>query len=51
MSRKTEDDAFRACDAGGWSGEVDDVGMWRGDEDEGMAEEKVDVGDRGVHPP
>jgi len=43
-SHKTEDDVFRARNEGGWSGEGDDVGVWRGEE---TAKENVDGGDSG----
>src|SRR6218665_2280525 len=46
-SHKTEDDVFRARDEGGRSGERDDVGVRRGEEEERTAEEKVDGGDSG----
>ena len=46
-SHKTEDDVFRARDEGGQSGEGDDVGVWRGNEEEETTEEKVNGGDPG----
>ena len=39
-SRKTED-VLQARDEGGLSGEGDDIGVWRGEEDEGTTEKKV----------
>ena len=45
-SHKTEDDVFRTRGVGGRSGE-DGVGVWRGEEEEGTTEEKVNGGDNG----
>ena len=36
-SHETKDDVFRARDEGEQFGEGDDVGMWRGEEEDGMA--------------
>ena len=41
------DVVLRARDEGGRSGEGDDVGLRRGEEEEGTAEEKVDEGNNG----
>src|SRR6218665_2357112 len=43
----TEDIVLRARDKGGRSEEGDDVGVWRGVEEEGTAEERVHEGDTG----
>ena len=46
-SHKTEDDDFRARDEGKRSGERDDVGVQRREEEERTAEENMNEGDAG----